>query len=97
MLPNGSTIIGKKAKTSTTDQSHDESDGYYLGRTYYIGDSNAEVWNQNVNYPYSNNMLKYLGPEAFDEYGNFAMYAGTDSDGIRFGVRMDGTVYCSRL
>jgi hypothetical protein len=40
--------------------------------------------------------LRYLGPEAFGEYGNFAIYAGTQQAGIRFGVRLDGTLYSSR-
>jgi len=39
----------------------------------------------------------YLGPEAFGEFGKFAIYAGTREKGIQFGVRMDGTVYCNRL
>ena len=36
-----------------------------------------------------------LGPETFNTYGEFAIYAG-DKQGIHFGVRLDGTVYGNR-
>lgn len=98
MLPNGSTINGQVAYVQDSGAT-----GEVQVPKAFATWSEAAVQDQNENYPYKGNAAyeaagwTYLGPEAFGTYGNFAIYAGTDTDGINFGVRMDGTVFCKRL
>lgn len=41
-----------------------------------------------------NAITSHYGPLAYNEYGNYAIYAGKDK--INFGVRMDGTLFSQR-
>lgn len=105
LLPNGSKLSNQVAYVVGSGA----TGGIAIAK-HYAEWSTAVVQDQNENYPYesgssialssgtySGSDLQYLGPEAFGTYGNFAIYAGTEFDGINFGVRMDGTVFCKRL
>ena len=82
------TIIDAEASELITNGVIDSNKNYpYTGAVGLVDDSGNVI---------SGSQLKYLGPEAYGEYGNFAIYAGTKKDGIQFGVRLDGTVFMKR-
>ena len=102
VLPaNGSTVNGKKAVAEDSEYAQQynitaTNDNYYVIPLQFTDDTQSVVdFNQDYT-SLGHGQYTDLGPEAFGEYGNFAFYAGEDGV-IRFGVRLDGTVYADRL